>query len=123
MAQGYEVVIDDPPTMSLLGLLLGNMLERQVIKAEHQRRLARLRGDVLVEVGEMAITLRFGDGALTVLRGAREKPRARVRGSMDALLGIALGGSMVGPWLSGAIKTKGNLFLLLRMIPLLRVDG
>lgn len=116
------VVIDNPAEMNLLGLLLGSLIERRVADAALARKLERLRGDVVVEAGKMCITLRFEPGRLTVLRGASEAPRARVSGSMDALLRIALGNGMVGPWLAGQIRTQGNLLLLLRMLPLMRAQ-
>jgi len=68
----------------------------------------------------MAITMQFGEGKLTIKRGAAESPKSRVRGSMEALLNISLGGGMVGPWLSGRIKTRGSLLMLLRVLPLMR---
>lgn len=115
-----RVTIVDPPTMSLLGLLLGSLVERRAADPTMARKIARLRGDVVVEAGKMVITLSFRQGQVSVSRGACQTPRARVSGSMEALLRIALGGGMVAPWLQGRIRTQGNLLLLLRMMPLLR---
>jgi hypothetical protein len=116
-----RVIIDDPPSMSLLGLLLGNIIERQAERPESIKRLQKLRGTLVVEVGTMTISLQFADGKVTILRGAAEGARARVIGSMQALLNVSLGKGMVGPWLSGRIKTKGSLIMLLRVLPLMRV--
>ena len=115
-----RVVIDDPPTMSLLGLLLGSIIERQAATPEAQRRLAKLKGTVVAEAGQMTISMAFEGGRVTISRGAAEKPRARVKGSMDALMKIALGGGMVGPFLAGRIKAKGSLGMLLKVLPLMR---
>lgn len=115
-----RVVIDDPPTMSLLGLLLGNIIERRAAEPDAVRRLGKLKGAMVVEAGQMTITMAFADGCVTISRGAVEKPRARVRGSMDALMKIALGGGMVGPYLAGRIKAKGSLGMLLKVLPLMR---
>jgi SCP-2 sterol transfer family len=115
-----RVIIDDPPTMSLLGLLMGSIIERRSIQPEGVKRLEKLRGALVVEAGTMTITLQFAEGKVTVLRGAIDGARARVRGSMEALLNISLGKGMVGPWLSGRIKTKGSLLMLLRVLPLMR---
>ncbi len=120
MSPEARVIIDDPPSMSLLGLLLGNIIERQADQPEIIKRLEKLRGALVVEAGTMTITMQFADGKVTILRGAAEGPRARVRGSMEALLNISLGKGMVGPWLSGRIKTKGSLLMLLRVLPLMR---
>lgn len=114
------VVIDDPPTMNLLGLLLGSIIERRVALDKAKHRLQKLRGTVVVEAGQMAISMAFGEGRVTIRRGVVDKPRARVRGSMEALMGIALGGGMVGPWLAGRIKTRGSLPMLLKVLPLMK---
>jgi hypothetical protein len=115
-----RVIIDDPPSMSLLGLLLGSIIARQADRPETIKRLERLRGAMVVEAGTMTITLQFADGKVTILRGAVEGARARVRGSMEALLNISLGKGMVGPWLTGRIKTRGSLIMLLKVLPLMR---
>lgn len=120
MEEAPRVLIDDPPTMSLLGLLLGSIIARRAELPDGQKRLAKLKGAVVVEAGQMIISMRFAEGRVTVSRGAVEKPRARVKGSMDALMKIALGGGMVGPWLAGRIKTQGSLPLLLGVMPLMK---
>lgn len=121
MSPNARVIIDDPPSMSLLGLLLGSIIERQTDRPQSIKRLEKLRGALVVEVGTMTISLQFADGKVTILRGAAEGARARVRGSMHTLMNITLGKGMVGPWLSGRIKTKGSLIMLLRVLPLMRV--
>ena len=107
--------------MSLLGLLMGSIIERRAALPECTKRIEKLRGSLVVEAGTMTISLRFADGKVTILRGAAEGARARVIGSMQALLNVSLGKGMVGPWLSGRIKTKGSLIMLLRVLPLMRV--
>lgn len=117
-----HVTIEDPPRMNLLGLMLAHILERNLAHPRLKQRAARLSGEVAVQAGQMAVTLSFERGAVTVRRGAVERPRAAVRGSMADLLGLALGGGMVGPWLAGRLKTRGSLLLLLRLKPLLAAD-
>ena len=72
--------------------------------------------------GTTVIGLRFADGALTVTRAQEDKPRAAVSGTMDSLMGVSLGQGMVGPWLAGKLKTRGNLLFLLKMLPLMTAD-
>jgi hypothetical protein len=43
-----------------------------------------------------------------------------VEGSLAAFLGVTLGKGLVSAWLSGKLSAKGNLFFLLKMLPLLR---
>ena len=116
------VVIDDPPRMNLLGLILGDIMQRGLERPENQRRFARLApADVVVRAGEMAVTLRFEEHQLVVRRGAAERPRAQVAGALDELMALSLGGGMVGPWLAGRLKTRGSLLLLLKMRRLMQV--
>jgi hypothetical protein len=39
---------------------------------------------------------------------------------MQALMNVALGGGLVGPWLAGRLRTRGNPLLLLKVLPLMR---
>lgn len=113
------VTIQDPSRMNLLGLILGSLIERNVAgDPELKRRFDKLEGAVAVQAGRMAITLRFGRGSLTIERGAAEKTRASVRGSLDTLMGLSLGRGMVAPYLSGRLKARG-LLMLLKLKPLL----
>jgi hypothetical protein len=118
------ITIDNPPRMNLLGLILGSLVERNLERDEKLRRrfakLAAARVDIVVEAGRMAVTLRFAEGGLVIKRGAEPGARAAVSGSLDALMGLALGGGMVRPVLSGALKPRGSLRLLLAMKRLLR---
>ncbi len=117
-----HVTINDPPTMNLLGLLLANIIQRNLSDEAKLRRFQKLSGDLEVHAGEMCVTLTFADGKMTVFRGPADKPKAVVSGAMDSLLGLALGGGMVLPWLAGRIKTRGNLLMLLALKPLLATE-
>jgi len=118
-----RVTIDDPARMNLLGLILANIMERNMAgDPKVWRRFERLAADVVVRAGEMVVTLRFGEGSVLVKRGAEGRARAQVSGSLDALVDMALGGGMVGPVLAGRLKPKGSLLLLLKLKRLLRVN-
>ena len=108
--------------MSLLGLILASIITRNLEREENLKRLQKLSGAVQVTAGEMMVTLRFEQGRLTVVRGGDDKARAAVSGSMESLMGVALGQGMVGPWLAGRLKASGNLFMLLKMLPLMSAD-
>jgi hypothetical protein len=118
--QTETVTIEDPPRMNLLGLILASVLERNLRDEAKRRRCEKLAGNVVVTAGEMTITLKFEGGGVSVARGASEPARAQVRGSLDALMDLSLGGGMVGPWLAGRLKTRGSLLMLLKMRPLIQ---
>lgn len=113
------VIIDDPQRMNLLGLILANIIERNLSQPPLLQRFEKLSGSLNVQARKMEISLTFEGGKLVVSREKAESPRAAVSGELDALMGLSLGGGMVGPWLTGRLKTKGNLFFLLKIKPLL----
>lgn len=114
-----HVTINDPPSMNLLGLLLANIIERNLEDPGKLKKMQSMSGALEVHAGQMCVTLLFEDGGMKVSREIQDSPRATVSGSMDTLMGLALGGGMVGPWLAGRIKTRGNLLMLLKLKPLL----
>lgn len=116
-----RVVVDQPEKTNLLALLLRNILAANMADEGKYSRVAKLEGDVQVQAGEMIVTLRFGEGRLTLVKGPSESPRARVKGDMGPFLEIARGGGVVLPFLSGAVSIGGNPFLLLKLMPLLKV--
>jgi hypothetical protein len=115
-----SVVIEEPETMNLLGLLLHSILQRNLADPVKASRATHLRGEVAVRGGRMRVRLRFEESGITITRRAAARPRARVEGSLAALLGVALGRGLVSAWLSGRLSARGNLLFLLRMLPLLR---
>jgi hypothetical protein len=114
------VTVEEPATMNLLGLLLRSILERNLAQPAIAARATRLRGAVAVRGGQMRVTLRFEEQGITISRTPAPRPRARVEGSLAGFLDVALGRSLVGAWLGRRVSAKGNLFFLLRMLPLLR---
>ena len=115
------VVLNEPETMNLLGLILHSILEGNLAVEKKARKAGKIRGDIGVQAGEMKVTLKCDGGTFTIVRGFAGKTNARVRGGLQAFLRIALGGGLVEPLIDGDVKIGGNPFLLLKLIPLLRV--
>lgn len=122
-AQGQEgqVVVKDPDQMNLLGLLMANIIKRAVEKPAGLRRCRKLRGEVQVQAGRMGVRLKFLKGPVEVARSGEGKARASISGDLAAFTNVALGGGIVGPYLKGKLKASGNLFFLLKLLPLMRV--
>jgi hypothetical protein len=68
------------------------------------------------------VTLDFSGEDLIMSVGRDGKPDVRVRGSMAALLDIALGKGMVAPVLTGRLKLGGKAWRLLRLLKLMRAE-
>jgi len=116
-----EVVLDQPETMNLLGLILKSILEGNLELEKKARKAAKINGKIGVQAGEMKITLHCDAGQFKIVRGHGDKSNARVRGGLKPFLEIALGGGLVQPVIDGDVRIGGNPFLLLKLIPLLRV--
>lgn len=121
---GYEIVVEDPPSMHLLGLMMRGLLADNLAVPWKRHRARRLRGEVVVVAGGMQVALRFSEDVLVVSREPGSRPRARVSGAMTALLGMVTGSGLVLPVLMGRVRIRGDILFLFRLLPLLRAqDG
>jgi hypothetical protein len=115
-----RVTIDEPGRMNLLGLMLADVLQRNVDTEGGQRVLARLAGEFVIGAGEMQVALRVAPDGVTVSRQATNRPRAELHGTLDTLLGLALGHNPVAPVLLGRLRLRGNPLALWQLRSLLR---
>lgn len=121
-ATDHPVVVGDPDRANLLALLLQGYLTQQVVDRRLAKKARRLRGTFGVTVGNMTVRIEFAPHAITVHSGAEGRTRARVRGAMQEMIPLVLGGSFVAAAiavLEGRIGIGGNPFALLRLLPLL----
>ncbi|HUU02323.1 MAG TPA: SCP2 sterol-binding domain-containing protein [Myxococcota bacterium] len=116
-----EIKFKVPGEMNLLGYILRSLIERNLKTAPGARAFSKMKGTILVGASQMSITLEFTGGDLVMAVGG-DKADTRVRGSMDTLLGVALGHGMVWPVLSGKLKVGGKVFRLLSMLKLMKVE-
>lgn len=123
MSDEPDLTIVDPPRMSLLGLMLGGVLARNLAQPEGRAAARKLNGALGVTAGKMSVTLRFDRGAVTLTRGLENRLKARVRGSLDGLLQVSLGRGPVRSFLAGEVSFKGNPFFVLKVLPLMRVPA
>jgi hypothetical protein len=121
-AEKPKLIVENREEMSLLGLMLGGVLERSLERPDCARRARRLKGDLGVTAGKMSISLRFDRGEIRLVRGLPERPRARVRGSLDSLLQVSLGRGAVRAFLAGEVSFRGNPLFVLSVLPLMRVE-
>lgn len=115
-----RVVVDQPERQNLLGLLMQNILAANLADEAKYARVRTTKADIQVQAGEMIVTLRLDDGKMTIIEGPTESPKASVRGDMAALLSVASGGGIVGPFFRGDVRASGNVLLLLKILPLIR---
>jgi len=119
-AAAVELLIEDRGSISLLGLMLGEVVENNLRRPEGAALARRLRGSLGVVAGRMAITMSFEGDRVVLRRGIAERPRARIKGSLDGLLQVSLGRGAVRSFLAGDVSLRGNPFFALKLLPLMR---
>jgi len=112
--------VENPASLNLLGLFVRDLVERNLAHPQAAARARRLRGRVALKAGRMAVTLCFRDGEVALERGAAGRANAAVEGNLAAFLRLGLGQNPVQAVLTRQVRVRGNLWLLLRMMPLLR---
>jgi hypothetical protein len=119
-----EVVLVEPERMNLLGLLLGSVITRRLDEAGARWHARCLRGQVLVEAGEMRVSLGFTQAKIQIRRGRSPGPRAAfIRGTLTALLDAAQGRRRVLHVLRGELVAWGWPTTLWHMLSLLRTTA
>ena len=117
-----DVIIEDPERMNLLGLIFGNLIERQLVNPAKRQQFVKLNVTVGVQASEMKITLVFQRGQLRVFRGERPETRTHLRGSLSTLTQLALGKGLFRAVATRQLSFQGNLLALLRLRSLLSVS-
>ena len=117
-----KLQIFDRERMSLLGLMIGGIIERGLDNPAKAALVGRLKGKLGVTAGRMSLTLEFDRRSVIVRRGLDLPLKATIRGSLGALLGVSLGQGIVGSFVSGDIGLSGNPLFALKTLPLFRVD-
>lgn len=118
-----NVVLDNSADMNLIGLILRGIIESNLENEALARKIEKLAGNVAVEAGGMKATLSFNKGELRIIRGSTPKARARISGGMMPFVDFALGRKRIRNIFKGKIKPRGNLFFLLKLLPLFKVSN
>lgn len=117
-----RVLIKDKNSMNLFGLFVASILRRSLQSSSKLRQIRRLRCTVLLQASGMKVTARFKDGEVEISSDPTEHPTASVSGSLDTLLKISLGQNFLGLLFTRQIKVKGNLFILLKLLGVMRIS-
>jgi len=116
----YRVTLVEPERLSLAGHMVAGLLRRNVADPRCAARAAKVRGTVAVDAGGMKLCLEFGEDEVRVRGGEADHPRASIAAPLDALLGVALGKGVVGAFLRGRVKARGNPLVLWRLLGLMK---
>jgi len=114
------VTIIDPEGMNVLGLMISSLLQRRLADPSGARHARALTGEVTLDASGMRISLHFCPTSVRITRGESEAPRARVRGTLSALLDASLGRKRVWSLLSGRLSVRGAPRTLWHLLLLLK---
>jgi hypothetical protein len=120
MTASYRVSVVEPDRLSLAGHMVASLLRRSCAGERNAARAARVRGDVAVNAGGMKLCLEFSRDEVRVRAGDSTDPRASIVAPLDVLLDTALGRGVVGNFLRGRVRARGNPLVLWRMMKLMR---
>jgi hypothetical protein len=117
-----HVHVEDPERMNLLGLILAQVLERQLADDRRARWVRGLDATIAVKSGGMAVTVALAPGRpVRLTRTEVDAPTASMEAPLDVLADLALSRRLVVHALRRRFSLSGNLPTLLRFWQLLRV--
>jgi hypothetical protein len=115
------VHLEDPERMSLLGLILGQVLQRRLSAPRQARWVRDLTAEVVIKSGGMAVTVTFAPGQpVRVKNAVASQPTASMEAPLDVLADLALSRRLVTHALQRRFTLRGHLPTLLRFWWLLR---
>ena len=118
-----SVEIVNIENISLLGLMVGRMIERNIADAKKARAAQKVSGKVGVTAGRMEVTLEFDRNTIRIHGGLQKPLRAAIRGSLSELLQIAVGKHPIVSFLQGRVKLGGNPLFALKIMPFMRASS
>lgn len=117
-----EVKFLEPDRMNLMGYFLRDILQTNLSSKKGQKVAQYMKGNILFIASEMNVTLLFQDDVIEIRAGFLDKINARVKGDLNTLLDVALGSNYLTFLLRGKIKVGGKIFMLLKVMKLLRIN-
>lgn len=113
--------INNPEKMNLLGLILANILKKNLKNKGVSRLLERLSSSINIKAGRMKVNLRFNKGEIQIRRGFSDNADACVSGTLDAFIDLGLRRNLLNRFLKGDVKIGGNILKLLPLFKLLSI--
>jgi hypothetical protein len=116
------LILEDPPQANLVSLFLKGLLEQNLGQPRLAHKAKKMVGQFLIRAGQMEVTLRFEGGVVRIISGSTSTPpSAHVEASLEDLIAMVVQGKMVTPVLLRRIRVGGNLWRLLKLLPLMRI--
>jgi hypothetical protein len=117
-----QIIADNETQLNLLGLILKNYFI-SVYSGENQSkkdRLGRIKGSLAIKAGEMGAFVNFGDSIAISNFMDQKEITAWIQGDLSSFVGIMAHKGLFRYVLNRRIKFGGCIFLLLKMLRILR---
>lgn len=111
--------IEHPENMNLLGLILANMLKKNLQNQDVSRLVEKLSSSINIKAGRMKANLGFKNGEVLISSGFLSNSDASVSGTLDAFIDLGLRRNLLNRFLRGDVKVGGNILKLLPLLKLL----
>lgn len=115
------LIIENPEEMNLLGLILANIIGKNLKKTSVKDLLSNTKSTIDIQAGKMGACIMINNGLLTIRRGLSGKADAWVKGGMSAFIDLGMRRRMLQRFLKGDVKIGGNIFKLLPLLRLLEI--
>ena len=118
-----EVRVDNKSSMSILGLILKNIVDKNIADPKVYAKISRVKSIINIQAGRMKVHLLMNRGELEVKPGWHPQPTARVSGSMDAIMNIGKGHFHKVPldFFTLNFKVGGNVFAMLPLLSIMKM--
>ena len=122
ISQNKAVVkIENIESMSIMGLILKTILERNLAIPKKYKKVQNLNATYNVRAGRMKANISFNNGEISISKGFAPDAIASVEGTLDAFMKVGTGGEFVTPFLMRKLKVSGNYKSLFPLLAVMRV--
>jgi putative sterol carrier protein len=121
-----EVKVKEGEGLNGLGKMLKETMDTNLEDPKIYKRVEKLKGSVVIKesTSGVAVTLHFRQGEIEIQNDAIEKPNAYQEAGFENMAYISSG--QLNPTmalLTGKVKARGNLLLLMKITPIMVLKG
>ena len=121
-----EVKVKEGEDLNGLGKMLKDTMDTNLHDPKIYKRIEKLKASIVIKESSsgVAITLHFRQGEIEIQNDAIDKPNAYQEAGFENMAYISSGQlSPTMALLTGKVKAKGNLLLLMKISPLMVLKG
>jgi len=121
-----EVKIKAGEQLNGLGRMLKEIIDTNLQDSKKYKRIEKLKASVVIKEGTsgVAVTLHFRQGEIEIQNDAIDKPNAYQEAGFENMAYISSG--QISPTmalLTRKVKARGNLLVLMKIAPLMVLEG